>query len=129
MAKPGRAAGPKAAKVVANDGQSVPDVVSNDGFSSEGGASQVSVRDLKTHLSAWLGRVQTGEVVEITCHRKPIARITGVKTQEQAPTSPLQTALNAGVISWNGQKPTLPPPVTLRGEGKRLSEIVIDDRD
>jgi prevent-host-death family protein len=103
-------------------------VVSHDDFSREEGASQVSVRDLKTHLSAWLGRVQSGEVVEITCHRKPIARITGVKTQEQAPTSPLQTALNAGVISWNGQKPTLPPPVTLRGEGQRLSAIVIDDR-
>jgi prevent-host-death family protein len=86
------------------------------------------VRDLKTHLSAWLGRVQTGEVVEVTCHRKPIARITGVKTQDEAPTSPLQTALKTGVISWNGQKPTLPPPVTLRGEGQRLSEIVIDDR-
>lgn len=27
--------------------------------------SQVSVRDLKTHLSEWLGRVQSGEVVEV----------------------------------------------------------------
>jgi len=34
------------------------------------------VRDLKTHLSEWLGRVQAGEVVEVTSHRKPIARIT-----------------------------------------------------
>jgi len=128
MAKPGRAAGKKAAKVVANDEQSVQDVVSSGDFSREASASQVSVRDLKTHLSAWLGRVQTGEVVEVTCHRKPIARITGVKTQDEAPTSPLQTALKTGLISWSGQKPTLPPPVTLRGEGQRLSEIVIDDR-
>jgi hypothetical protein len=51
-----------------------------------------------------------------------------VKTQDEAPTSPLQAALKTGVISWNGQKPTLPPPVTLREEGQRLSEIVIDDR-
>ena len=43
---------------------------------SEVVASQVSVRDLKTHLSEWLGRVQAGEVVEVTSHRKPIARIT-----------------------------------------------------
>ena len=28
-------------------------------------ASQVSVRDLKTHRSEWLGRVQSGEVVEV----------------------------------------------------------------
>jgi len=39
-------------------------------------ASQVSVRDLKTHLSEWLARAQAGEVVEVTSHRKPIARIT-----------------------------------------------------
>ncbi|MFN9694408.1 MAG: type II toxin-antitoxin system Phd/YefM family antitoxin, partial [Synechococcaceae cyanobacterium] len=35
---------------------------------SEVVASQVSVRDLKTHLSEWLGRVQSGEVVEVTSH-------------------------------------------------------------
>lgn len=68
-------------------------------------ASQVSVRDLKTHLSEWLGRVQAGEEVEVTSHRKPIARITAVKPAASVPTSPLQKAIDAGVISWNGQKP------------------------
>ena len=90
-------------------------------------ASQVSVRDLKTHLSEWLGRVQAGEVVEVTSHRKPIARITAVKPAE-APSNPLQKAREAGLISWNGQKPNLPPPVKLRGTGKLLSDIVIEDR-
>ena len=42
-------------------------------------ASQLSVRDLKTHLSEWLARAQSGEVVEVTSHRKPIACITAVK--------------------------------------------------
>jgi prevent-host-death family protein len=112
----------QATKVVANGEECVPDVVASNGFSSDGlpsdgAAIRVSVRDLKTHLSAWLGRVQAGEVVEVTSHRKAIARITGVKTQEQASTSPLQEALTAGLISWNGQKPTLPPPVRLRGKG------------
>jgi prevent-host-death family protein len=91
-------------------------------------ASQVSVRDLKTHLSAWLGRVQAGEVVEVTSHRKPIARITAVKPADSEITNPLQKAIDAGLISWNGQKPNLPPPVKLRGKGKLLSEIVIEDR-
>lgn len=72
---------------------------------------------LEARLSPWLGRVQAGEVVEVSSHRKAIARITGVKTQEQASTSPLQEALTAGLISWSGQKPTLPPPVRLRGKG------------
>ena len=134
MANPPR----QATKVVANDEECEPDVVASDGFSSDGfssdglssdgAASRVSVRDLKTHLSAWLGRVQAGEVVEVTSHRKAIARITGVKTQEQASTSPLQKALIARLIGWSGQKLTLPPPVRLRRNGKRLSEIVLDDR-
>ena len=95
---------------------------------SEVVASQVSVRDLKTHLSEWLGRVQAGEVVEVTSHRKPIARITAVNSAESTSSSPLQKAIDAGLISWNGQKPNLPPPVKLRGKGKLLSEIVIEDR-
>lgn len=86
------------------------------------------MRDLKTHLSGWLGRVQAGEVVEVTSHRKPIARITAVKQAASASTNPLQKAIEAGVIIWNGQKPVLPTPVELRGEGKSLSDIVIEDR-
>ena len=91
-------------------------------------ASQVSVRDLKTHLSAWLGRVQAGEVVEVTSHRKPIARITGVNPAEPMTTNPLQKAIDAGLISWNGQKPALPPPVKLNDGGPLMSDIVIEDR-
>ena len=95
---------------------------------SEVVASQVSVRDLKTHLSEWLGRVQAGEVVEVTSHRKPIARITGIKQPESTDANPLQKAIDAGIVSWNGQKPEFPPPVKLRGQGKLVSEIVMEDR-
>ena len=90
--------------------------------------SQVSVRDPKTHLSEWLARAQSGEVVEVTSYRKPIARITAVKPADSGIISPLQKAIDAGLISWNGQKPNLPPPVKLRGQGKLLSDIVIEDR-
>jgi prevent-host-death family protein len=91
-------------------------------------ASQVSVRDLKTHLSAWLGRVQAGEVVEVTSHRKPIARITAVKPVASVSTDPLQQAIAAGVISWNGQNPEIPSPVKLNDGGPLMSDIVIEDR-
>jgi prevent-host-death family protein len=103
-------------------------VASAESAVSEVVASQVSVRDLKTHLSEWLGRVQAGEVVEVTSHRKPIARITAVKPANSGITSPLQKAIDAGLISWNGQKPVFPPPVKLRGQGKLVSEIVMEDR-
>ena len=97
---------------------SVPEVV----------ASQVSVRDLKTHLSEWLARAQSGEVVEVTSHRKPIARITALDTAASASTNPLQKAIDAGVISWNGKNPVIPPPVKLNDGGPLISDIVIEDR-
>ncbi|MEX1316972.1 MAG: type II toxin-antitoxin system prevent-host-death family antitoxin [Synechococcaceae cyanobacterium] len=88
----------------------------------------MSVRELTTHLSAWLARAQAGEVVEVTSHHKPIARITAGKPQDPAPTSPLQQAIDAGVISWSGQKPVFPPPIKLNDGGPLISDIVIDDR-
>ena len=104
--------------MVTNGGSGVSEVV----------ASRVSVSDLKTHLSEWLGRVQGGEVVEVTSHRKPIARITAVKPAASVSTDPLQQAIAAGVISWNGQNPVIPPPVKLNDGGPLMSDIVIEDR-
>lgn len=39
---------------------------------------KTSVRDLKTHLSACLQRVQLGEECIITLHKAPIAKITPI---------------------------------------------------
>ena len=109
---------PEAANVVAYVAPSVSEVV----------ASQVSVRELKTHLSEWLARAQSGEVVEVTSHRKPIARITALNPAASASTNPLQKAIDAGVISWNGKNPVIPPPVKLNDGGPLMSDIVIEDR-
>ena len=108
----------KETKVVALAGEAVADVV----------ASRVSVRDLKTHLSEWLARAQAGEVVEVTSHRKPIAHITAISQPNPASMGPLQEAIQAGTISWNGKKPVLPAPVQLRGSGTLTSDMVIEDR-
>jgi prevent-host-death family protein len=94
-------------------------------------AAQVSVRELKTHLSAWLARAQAGDVVEVTSHHKPIARITGLRPAPLDPASPahlLQSAIEAGIITWNGEKPAFPPPVKLSDGGPLISEIVLADR-
>ncbi|WP_158218519.1 hypothetical protein [Synechococcus sp. 1G10] len=42
---------------------------------------------------------------------------------------PLQKAIDAGVITWNGQKPVFPPPVKLNDGGKLVSETVLEGRD
>jgi prevent-host-death family protein len=88
----------------------------------------VSVSDLKIHLFEWLGRVQAGELVEVTSHRKPIPPITALKKQDSASSNPLQKAIDAGVVSWNGQQPVLAPPVKLNDGGPLISDIVIEDR-
>ena len=91
-------------------------------------AMQVSVRELKTHLSAWLARAQSGEVLEVTSHRRPIARITAVRSTDPGTTHPLQAAMDAGLVSWSGQQPAFPPPIRLSGVGKSVSEMVLEDR-
>lgn len=92
-------------------------------------ATQVAVRDLKTHLSQWLARAQAGEVVVITSHRRPIAQLTGYPPATEGAPSPLQQAMAAGVVSWNGRKPHFPPPVKLSGEGPSLSDLVLEGRN
>jgi prevent-host-death family protein len=104
-------------------------VASEQSAVSEVVASQVSVRDLKTHLSEWLARAQCGEVVEVTSHRKPIARITAVKPADSEISNPTQQAIDAGLISWNGKKPVMPPPVKLNDGGPLISDLVIEGRE
>ncbi|WP_411868835.1 hypothetical protein [Vulcanococcus limneticus] len=43
-------------------------------------------------------------------------------------TTPRQQALDAGSVSWNGQKPVLAAPIRLQAEGMLVSAIVLDDR-
>lgn len=86
------------------------------------------MRDPKDHLSEWLARALAGEVAEVTSDRKPIARITAVKPAPSTPTSPLQNAIDASLISLNVQKPVLPPPLKLNDGGPLMSDIVIEER-
>jgi hypothetical protein len=67
-------------------------------------------------------------VVEVTSHRKPIARLTAIKQPDATAANPLQKAIDAGIVSWNGQKPVFPPPVSLNDGGPLISDIVIEDR-
>jgi prevent-host-death family protein len=91
--------------------------------------TQVPVRELKAHLSEWLARAQAGEVLEITSRRRPMARLTGLPQPGGAKPSPLQAAIASGIVSWNGQKPCLPPPLKLTGEGPSLSDLVLEGRN
>jgi prevent-host-death family protein len=102
--------------------------VKSEEFTGDIPTSQVSVRELKAHLSQWLARAQAGELVEITSHRRAIARISGLKPPVPAAAHPLQAAIDAGLVSWNGNKPVIPTPIVLKGSGKLISAIVLEDR-
>ncbi len=86
----------------------------------------IPVRDLKAQLSSILARARTGEIIEVTSHRKPIARIVGIP---ELPEHGLATMVAEGLVSWNGSKPPFPKKrKKLSGAGKSLSEMILEDR-
>lgn len=85
---------------------------------------QVSIRDLKTHLSRYLSQAREGMALEITSHRKVVARITGVP----ASASPaLGTLIASGAAQWGGGKPK-GAHIALTPGGQPVSRMVLDDR-
>lgn len=74
----------------------------------------VSVRELKTSLFQVLSRARSGEVIEVTSHNKPIARIVG---SPETATSGLRRLIADGAVSWSGGKPRPQASVRLSARG------------
>jgi prevent-host-death family protein len=100
------------------------------------GATQmerVGVRELKDKLSHYLRAVRQGQIVEVTVHGKPVARLVPAQPRAEAPESEIVEqriwALVAeGILAWNGQRFQIPEPSAVnRGPGL-LSDLVIEDR-
>jgi len=85
----------------------------------------VAVRELKSSLSRVLALAQGGEVIEVTSHNKPIARILGIPQQAD---EGLRRLMASGTLSWRGGKPRLSPPVELASGGKSVSQMLLEDR-
>lgn len=86
---------------------------------------QVPIRDLKAGLSHYLAQAQAGMVVEVTSHRKPVARIVGVPAKAGAGLSAMTAG---GAVSWNGKKPRFTAPLVLSADAKPVSEMMLEDR-
>jgi prevent-host-death family protein len=85
---------------------------------------EISIRELRAHLSKYLKLVGKGEQIVVTHRRNPIARLSGITPQEK---SALGRLLAGGLITWNGRKPAggrLMPEI----KGKTLAERVLEDR-
>jgi prevent-host-death family protein len=83
-----------------------------------------AVRDLKTHLSAYLRRVKDGEQVVITDHGEPCAVIQPwTPGNEQARQRVL---MGNPDFSWNGKPFSFPEALAIGG--RPLSDMVLEDR-
>ena len=86
---------------------------------------QVSVRDLKEHLSHYLRAVQAGEAVLVTSHNRPVARIEPVR--ETPPREAVERLAAAEGVRWAGGKPA-GTRIVPAGEGMTAAEMVLEDR-
>jgi antitoxin (DNA-binding transcriptional repressor) of toxin-antitoxin stability system len=84
---------------------------------------QVSIQEFKSHLSRYIECAQTG-VIELTSHRKVVARIIGVGQSDHPGVARL---LTAGVATWQGGKPT-GAALKLQEHGKTASQMAMEDR-
>ncbi len=85
----------------------------------------VAVRELKASLSRVLSRAQHGEVIEVTSHNKPIARIIGIPAHAEPG---LRKLIAGGAVSWSGGKPRHKSPVSMAARGASVSQMVLEDR-
>lgn len=85
---------------------------------------QVSMREFKTHLSQYVGQAQSGQAIELTSHRKVVARLVGVWPSASTGVARLMAE---GLASWQGGKPA-GATLVLQPGGKSMSELVQEDR-
>lgn len=86
---------------------------------------KVALHEIKASLTRCIARARAGEVIEITFHEQPVARIVGIAAGEA---SGIARLLASGAAQWRGGKPALGPAVRLVCGGQSLSEVLIRDR-
>jgi len=86
---------------------------------------RLAIRELKAGLSRALAQARAGEVIEVTSHNRPIARIVGIPDGAEGG---LRRLVASGAAAWTGSKPAFQAPLTLRPTGTPLSQLVLEDR-
>jgi len=85
---------------------------------------RVSIREFKTRLSDYLNQARTHGVIEITSHRKVVARVTGIPPEASEGIARL---VATGAVSWSGGKPK-GASIRLAKRGSSVAEMVLEDR-
>ncbi len=84
---------------------------------------QVSIREFETHLSRYLAQAQAGQAIEITSHRKVVARLSGVPHAETGGVARLLASREA---QWGGGKPA-GAEIHFTDTGRSIAALVLDD--
>lgn len=93
---------------------------------------KISVRELKNHLSEYLRRVEAGEEVVVTSHKRVVAKLVPPNTvgEEYGVTEEvlIERLKSLPWVRWSGGKPQRRRGVAVKQGGKTLSESILDDR-
>lgn len=84
---------------------------------------EASIRELRARLSEYIRRVQAGETVTVSVHKRPVAKIVPLKQAAE-----LTDLLDTPGILWNGKKPARMKRREAIQEGVLLSDWVAEDR-
>ena len=88
--------------------------------------NEAGIRELKTHLSAYLRRVKAGETIVITERGTPIGRIVPANASVE---ERMEALAQAGQIAWSGNKLGEVARVgRTRGE-KTVADLLLEDRE
>ncbi len=83
-----------------------------------------SIREFKAKLSFYVAESRAGRPVNITWHRRPVARLVGIP-QEEA--EGIARMIAEGDLTWSGGKPA-GSNYKIRAAKKSVSQMVIEDR-
>ena len=86
---------------------------------------RVAIHELKAGLSRLVAQAHAGEIIEITSHDKPVARLIGMPATAA---TGLARMLAEGAVTWRGAKPAFAPPVKLPPFAATFSDMLIEDR-
>lgn len=94
---------------------------------------EVSVRELKSRLSEYLRRAESGEEVVVTSRGREVARLLPPHTRRRATTAEAELIARFRNLAWvrpgSGRKSTpLKPAVRIGKDAKTVAEIVSEQR-
>ena len=84
----------------------------------------VSIQEFKSHLSKYVSDALSGSLIELTSHRKIVAKLIGVAPNNG---TGLHQLLALGAATWQGGKP-VGASIKLNAYGQSVSAMVLQDR-